>query len=74
MFREYIDTIYSLCFFVWIDKLFLRSNPQQIGPIQYQGEIWIFDVKLGWTWVFMSDLIKCVISEIKLDPNLWNRN
>ena len=46
----------------------LRSNPQQIGRIQYEGEIWIFDVKLGWTWVFMSDLIKCVISEIKLDP------
>ena len=51
--------------------LFLRSNPEQIGSIEYQGEIWIFDVKLGWTWVFMSDLIKCVISEIKLDRTIF---
>ena len=54
-----------LVWWVVVNQSFLDLILHRLTLIQYHGETWIFDVKLGWTWLFMSDSIKCVISEIK---------
>ena len=62
----------SVCLMNCNQPIFLNLILHRLTLIQYHGETWIFDVKLGWTWLFMSDSIKCVISEIKTRSQYLN--
>ena len=62
----------SVCLMNCSQPIFLNLILHRLTLIQYHGETWIFDVKLGWTWLFMSDSIKCVISEIKTRSQCLN--